>query len=91
MEFTVNKIAENIWAIEQNVVRGFLLVGLDRATFWQTIWRWRRKSSPERRFPQGRHRKGSRRRSGSTAMAVPRCIMKANNPETQSPVFLLSL
>ena len=91
MEFTVNKIAKNIWAIEQNVIRGFLLVGLDRPTFWQTIWRWRRQSSPERRSPQGRLRTGSRRRSGSTAMAVPGCIMNANNPETQSPVFLLSL
>ena len=38
MEFTIHKIAENIWAIEQNVVRGFLLVGLDRAVLVDTCF-----------------------------------------------------
>lgn len=36
MEYTVRKIAENIWAIEQPAVRAFLLVGSDNAVLVDT-------------------------------------------------------
>ena len=36
MEFNIQKIAENIWAIEQKGVRAFLLVGQDNAILVDT-------------------------------------------------------
>jgi len=38
MEFTIQKIAENIWAIEQKGVRAFLLVGQDNAILVDTCF-----------------------------------------------------
>jgi len=38
MDFTVQKIAENIWAIEQRGVRAFLLVGPDSAVLVDTCF-----------------------------------------------------
>ena len=38
MEFTTQKIAENIWAIEQKGVRAFLLVGQDNAILVDTCF-----------------------------------------------------
>lgn len=38
MEFTVQKIAENIWAIQQKNVRAFLLVGPDNAILVDTCF-----------------------------------------------------
>lgn len=38
MEFTTQKIAENIWAIDQQGVRAFLLVGLDSAVLVDTCF-----------------------------------------------------
>lgn len=38
MEFTLQKIAENIWAIEQKGVRAFLLVGEDQAILVDTCF-----------------------------------------------------
>ena len=38
MEFTVQKIAENIWAIDQKGVRAFLLVGQDNAILVDTCF-----------------------------------------------------
>ena len=38
MEFTIQKIAENIWAIEQKGVRAFLLVGQNKAILVDTCF-----------------------------------------------------
>lgn len=38
MEFTTKKIAENLYAVEQNGVRAFLLVGTDRAILVDTCF-----------------------------------------------------
>lgn len=38
MEFTVQKIAENIWAMDQNGVRAFLLVGDEKAILVDTCF-----------------------------------------------------
>ena len=38
MEFTIQKIAENIWAIEQKGVRAFLLVGRSSAILVDTCF-----------------------------------------------------
>ena len=38
MEYTVQQIAQNIWAIDQEFVRAFLLVGADRAVLVDTCF-----------------------------------------------------
>ena len=38
MEFTVQKIAENIWAIDQKGVRAFLLTGQEEAVLVDTCF-----------------------------------------------------